>query len=56
MICGFCNEMKLKRQSVVLDMEKQGSVPDVYIYGALMYGFSKARDLHKMLSLHGEME
>jgi pentatricopeptide repeat protein len=37
-------------------MEKQGFVTDVYIYGALMYGISKARDLHKMLSLHGEME
>ncbi|KAI9099640.1 hypothetical protein K1719_024645 [Acacia pycnantha] len=42
-------------ESVILDMEKQGLVPDVFIYTELIRGYYKSGNLYKALALHGDM-
>ena len=55
-ICGFCDEMKLDdAESVFLDMQKQGVVPDAQSYGAMIHGYCKSSNLLKALALHNDM-
>ncbi|KAE8653034.1 pentatricopeptide repeat-containing protein At2g26790, mitochondrial [Cucumis sativus] len=55
-IRGFCDEMKIdEAESVFLDMENYGVVPDAQTYGVLINGYCKKLNLQKALSLHSLM-
>ncbi|KAA0052289.1 pentatricopeptide repeat-containing protein [Cucumis melo var. makuwa] len=55
-IRGFCDEMKIdEAESVFLNMENYGVVPDAQTYSVLIDGYCKKLYLQKALSLHSLM-
>ncbi|KAK9748929.1 hypothetical protein RND81_02G091000 [Saponaria officinalis] len=53
---GFCNEKRLiEAEGVLVDIEKQGSIPGVYCFGALIRAYCKSGDIQKALSLERDM-
>ncbi|XP_012066909.1 pentatricopeptide repeat-containing protein At2g26790, mitochondrial [Jatropha curcas] len=53
---GFCNEMKLdEAESVLLEMEKEGVVPDMHCYNELIHGFCKGRNWQKAYHVLNDM-
>ncbi|VVA91240.1 unnamed protein product [Arabis nemorensis] len=55
-VWGFCNEMKVEdAESVVLDMEKCGIDPDVYVYSAIIEGHRKNKNVPKALDFFDQM-
>ncbi|PHU08124.1 hypothetical protein BC332_24613 [Capsicum chinense] len=56
-IRGFVNEKKLQEaETVLLDMEEQGMVPDAFCYGAVINGYCNTGNMSKALAFHDKME
>ncbi|XP_047252357.1 pentatricopeptide repeat-containing protein At2g26790, mitochondrial-like [Capsicum annuum] len=56
-IRGFVNEKKLQEaETVLLDMEEQGMVPDAFCYGAVINGYRNTGNMSKAPAFHDKME